>query len=301
MTRRDPQRSHAEPGQLSGRTRCRFSNVWTFSDFSSQPPTPVTGRLLIGPSGWLLALMILVFCAVPAWSQTAVVTDSAAGATEAASANASDASADAQATIPPPLETYRGRRIARTMHFTGAPWLIRENREDEERCSIMLGQLGVKPGMTVCDMGCGNGFYALQLAKMVGPQGRVLAVDIQAEMLELLKRRAAEQGIENVVPILGTVVDPKLPAGEVDLILCVDVYHEFSHPEHMLQAMRRSLKSDGVIALLEYRAEDPNVPIKPLHKMSKVQILNEFPPNGLELVREFDHLPWQHLMFFGRQ
>lgn len=201
--------------------------------------------------------------------------------------------------IPPALDSYLGREIAQTMHFSGAPWLIRENREDEERCSIMLGQLGVKPGMTVCDMGCGNGFYSLQLAKMVGPKGRVLCVDIQPEMLRLLERRAVDQGIDNLVPILGAVHDPRLPKASVDLILLVDVYHEFSHPEQMLQGMRASLKPDGVIALLEYRAEDPNVPIKPLHKMSKKQILKEFTPNGFRLVREFNRLPWQHMMFFG--
>lgn len=201
--------------------------------------------------------------------------------------------------IPPALDSYLGREIAQTMHFSGAPWLIRENREDEERCSIMLGQLGVKPGMTVCDMGCGNGFYSLQLAKMVGPKGRVLCVDIQPEMLRLLERRAVDQGIDNLVPILGAVHDPRLPEASVDLILLVDVYHEFSHPEQMLQGMRASLKPDGVIALLEYRAEDPNVPIKPLHKMSKKQILKEFTPNGFRLVREFNRLPWQHMMFFG--
>ena len=106
--------------------------------------------------------------------------------------------------------------------------------------------------------------------------------------------------IDNVKEILSTVVDPKLPKNEVDLILCVDVYHEFSHPEHMLKAMRDSLSKDGVIALAEYREEDPEVPIKPLHKMSKKQILKEYSANGLKLVREFDGLPWQHLMFFGR-
>ena len=202
--------------------------------------------------------------------------------------------------VPPPLRFYKGREIARTMHFTGAPWLIRENREDEERCSIMLANLGVKPGMTVCDMGCGNGFYALQLAKMVGEEGKVIGVDIQPEMLKLLRERAADAEITNVQPILGTVADPKLPTGEVDLILCVDVYHEFSHPEHMLAAMRQSLKPKGVVALLEYRSEDPKVPIKRLHKMSKSQIMQEYPANGFKLVKQYDQLPWQHMMFFAR-
>jgi ubiquinone/menaquinone biosynthesis C-methylase UbiE len=204
-------------------------------------------------------------------------------------------------TIPPALTHYKGREIAQTMHYRGAPWLTRDNREQEERCSLLLANLGVKPGMTVCDMGCGNGFYSIQLGKMVGPEGRVLAVDVQPQMLEMLKERAAEAGLENIEPILGQLHDPKLPAGQLDLILMVDVYHEFSHPEHMLAAMRKSLAPGGVIVLTEYRAEDPNVPIKPLHKMSKRQIMKEFTPNGFKLVKEFERLPWQHMMFFERE
>jgi cyclopropane fatty-acyl-phospholipid synthase-like methyltransferase len=207
---------------------------------------------------------------------------------------------EADTDIPEPLTVYKGRRIAQTMHFQGAPWLIRESRQREEDCVTMLKQLGVKPGMTVCDMGCGNGFYTIQLAERVGPTGQVLAVDIQPEMLRLMEARAAEKGIENITSLFGTVVDPKLPEGEVDLILCVDVYHEFSHPEQMLAAMRKSLKPDGRIVLVEFRAEDPTVPIKPLHKMSKRQVLRELIPNDFILAEQFDGLPWQHMMFFKR-
>ena len=202
--------------------------------------------------------------------------------------------------IPPALEVYMGRTIAQTMHYLGAPWLIRENRENQERCSLMLANLDVKPGMTVCDMGCGNGFYALQMAKLVGEEGTVLGVDIQPEMLKLMSERAAEAGITNVKPILGTIADPKLPEGAVDIILCADVYHEFSHPEQMLAAMRASLAPNGVVVLLEFREEDPRVPIKPLHKMSKAQVNKELTANGFKLVKEFDKLPWQHMMFFGK-
>ncbi len=205
-----------------------------------------------------------------------------------------------EAEIPPPLEVYMGRRIARTMHYLGAEWLIRENRENEERCSLMLTNLGLKTGMTVCDMGCGNGFYALQIAKLIGAQGQVLCVDIQPKMLEFLQQRAAEAEVTNYKPILGTLVDPKLPDGKVDLILCVDVYHEFSHPQQMLAAMRRSLAPGGVVVLVEFRAEDPKVPIKPLHKMSKAQVNKELTANGFKLVKQFDRLPWQHMMFFAR-
>jgi ubiquinone/menaquinone biosynthesis C-methylase UbiE len=202
--------------------------------------------------------------------------------------------------IPPPAKEYKGREIAQTMHYLGAPWLTRESRDREEDCKTMLAALHVKPGDVVCDLGCGNGFYTLKLAALVGPKGRVLAVDIQREMLGLLKDRTTAENVTNVEPVLGTVVDPKLPEGAVDLVLLVDVYHEFSHPQQMLAAIRKSLKPAGRVALVEFRAEDPEVPIKPLHKMSKAQILKEFPPNGFKLVEEFDKLPWQHLMFFAR-
>jgi ubiquinone/menaquinone biosynthesis C-methylase UbiE len=204
------------------------------------------------------------------------------------------------AEIPPPLEEYKGRVIAQTMHYTGAEWLIRDEREREERCSLMLANLGVKRGMTICDMGCGNGFYALQLAPMVGPRGRILAVDIQPQMLYLLRERMESEGVENITPILGSLHDPRLPEASVDLMLLVDVYHEFSHPEQMLAAIRRSLAPDGLVALVEFRAEDDSVPIRPEHKMSKAQIMKEFPPNGFKLVKEFDRLPWQHMMFFAK-
>lgn len=199
--------------------------------------------------------------------------------------------------IPPARPTYMGRHIAQTMSFHGASWLIRSEREQEERPSQVLPQLELKPGMTVCDLGCGNGFYSLAMAKLVAP-GKVLAVDIQQEMLHLLKLRADEAKVDNIRPLLGTAVDPQLPPASVDLVLLVDVYHEFSHPREMLLAIRRSLKADGRIALLEYREEDPLVPIKPAHKMSKRQILKEYTANGLRLVKEYDELPWQHLMFF---
>jgi len=196
---------------------------------------------------------------------------------------------------------YLGREIAQTMHYAGAGWLTREQREREEDCETMLAQLGVKPGMTVCDMGCGNGFYTLRLAERVGDEGHVLAVDIQPEMLRSMQARATEQRQTNIRAILGNVVDPQLPRSSVDLILCVDVYHEFSHPEQMLAAMRRALKPEGRLVLVEFRAEDPEVPIRPLHKMSKQQILKELVPNGFRLDRQFDELPWQHMMFFRRQ
>ena len=202
--------------------------------------------------------------------------------------------------IPPGLRYYKGREIAQTMHYMGAPWLTREEREAEEKCSLMLANCKIRPGMTVCDMGCGNGFYTFRLAEMVGPKGLVYAVDIQPEMLVLLRQEMERRGVENIVPVLGSVHNPRLPADEIDAILLADVYHEFSHPEQMLAAMRSSLRPDGFAILLEFRAEDPRVPIKPLHKMSKRQVMAEWPPNGFKLLDEFDGLTWQHMMFFGR-
>ncbi len=212
--------------------------------------------------------------------------------------SANSAAATAPEKTPPPLKFYKGREIADAMHYAGAGWLVRESRERDEECSTMLKALHVKPGQTVCDMGCGNGFYTLKLSSLVGKEGQVLAVDIQPEMLSLLRERAKEHELDNIKPILGTTTDPNLPEGKIDLILCVDVYHEFSNPEEMLAAMRKSLKPGGRIALVEFRSEDPKVPIKPLHKMSKEQILREWPANGFKLVEQFDKLPWQHLMFF---
>jgi ubiquinone/menaquinone biosynthesis C-methylase UbiE len=201
---------------------------------------------------------------------------------------------------PPAVTEYKGRRVAQTMHWAGAEWLIRDEREREERCSLMLANLGVKPGMTVCDMGCGNGFYTVQLAKMVGDKGKVYGVDIQPEMLKFLKERAAAAKVDNIEPVLGELWDPNLPEGKIDLILLVDVYHEFSHPEQMLAAMRKSLAPGGQVVLVEYRGEDPEVPIKLEHKMSKEQINKEWLPNGFKLTKQFDKLPWQHMMWFAK-
>jgi ubiquinone/menaquinone biosynthesis C-methylase UbiE len=195
---------------------------------------------------------------------------------------------------------YMGREIATTMHFSEADWLTRESRQREEDCKRLLKELRVKPGQVICDMGCGNGFYTLKLAQLTGKKGKVYAVDIQQEMLDMLKRRARAAKLDNIVSKLGAETDPHLPENSIDLVLMVDVYHEFSQPEGMLKAIRKSLKPDGRVALVEFRAEDPNVPIKPEHKMSKKQILKEFPANGFKLVGQFDELPWQHLMFFGK-
>lgn len=203
--------------------------------------------------------------------------------------------------VEPPRDSYLGRPLAEAMSHLGAAWLVRPERELEENASRAFQQLPLRPGMQLCDMGCGNGYWTLPLAKAVGSEGKVFAVDIQLEMLQYLKARAGRAELPQVIPVLGDVDDPRLPEdAQLDLVLMVDVYHEFSHPESMLWAIRRSLAAEGVVALLEYREEDPLVPIKPLHKMSKHQIMREYQANGFKLVREYNDLPWQHMMFFAR-
>ena len=206
----------------------------------------------------------------------------------------------AEDAAPPALTEYKGRTIAQTMHWTGAEWLMRATREQEENAALMLKELRIRPGWTICDLGCGNGYHALTMAGMTGEKGAILAVDIQQQMLDMLDARASGRGLKNIKTILGAYHDPRLPSASCDLILLVDVYHEFSHPEHQLKAMHAALKPEGRVALVEFRAEDNKVPIKPEHKMTKEQIRKEWLPVGFEVDREFEGLPWQHLIFFKK-
>lgn len=201
---------------------------------------------------------------------------------------------------PPALTEYLGRTIAQTMHWAGASWLMRRQREQEESTTLMRATLDLKPGMMVCDMGCGSGYHSMPMAKAVAPNGKVYGVEIQEPYFKMLAENANKQGITNFVPVHGLTYDPKLPENTLDLILLVDVYHEFDHPVEMLGAMRRALKADGTLVFIEYRAEDETVPIKPEHKISKVQLTKELKANGFKVVKEFDHLPWQHMMWFGK-
>jgi ubiquinone/menaquinone biosynthesis C-methylase UbiE len=205
--------------------------------------------------------------------------------------------APAAAAPPPELTEYMGRTIAKTMHWTGAEWLMRQNREQEENAALMLEKLAIQKGWTICDLGCGNGYHALQMAASTGEAGTVYAVDIQQQMLDMLTARAAGRGIKNIKPILGLPWDPQLPPASCDLILLVDVYHEFGHPEQMLTAMHKALKPGGMVALVEFRTEDPRVPIKPEHKMTRAQIYREWQAGGFRVAREFHGLPWQHLVW----
>lgn len=199
----------------------------------------------------------------------------------------------------PGVHPVSGRVYARTMSVEGAPWLERREREREEDPDLALRLLRIRRGSTVADVGAGSGYYTIRLARIVGPMGKVYASDIQPGMIALIQQNVARAKIDNVVPVLGTIDDPKLPPASIDLAIMVDVYHEFSQPQRMLQRIREALKPDGRLVLLEYRAEDPNVPILPDHKMTKAQVKLEVEHEGFKQSRVYDDLPWQHLFVFA--
>ena len=195
---------------------------------------------------------------------------------------------------------YMGREISRVMGHQGASWLDRPEREVEEDPEALLDSLGIQEGMTVADIGAGSGYFSFRLARRVGAGGRVLAVDIQDEMLQIIRRRASRRNIGNVEPIRGTIQDPGLSPESVDLALMVDVYHEFSHPWEMIQGIHRALKPGGRLVLVEYRAEDPAVPILRLHKMTQDQVRREISVHPLVWVETLDLLPRQHIVIFRK-
>ncbi|MDX1643021.1 MAG: class I SAM-dependent methyltransferase [Thermoanaerobaculia bacterium] len=194
---------------------------------------------------------------------------------------------------------YMGREIARVMGYQGAAWLERPTRRMEERTDLLIRALPLEEGDVVADIGAGTGYFSLPIARRV-PRGRVLAVDLQAEMLSIVVRRADEAGLTNIEPVRATETDPGLAPSSVDLALFVDVYHEISHPYEVMRAVAEALEPDGVVVLVEYRAEDPSVPIKPLHKMTQRQAKKEMRAVGLEWLQTIDVLPQQHLMLFGK-
>src|SRR5437762_2282699 len=196
---------------------------------------------------------------------------------------------------------YMGREIAHVMGHQAADWLERPERETEEKPELLLKTLTLKRGDVVADIGAGTGYYAWRIAREVGVEGLVYAVDIQQEMLDLLGKKMAERKINNVKGVLGTVTDPKLPANSVDLVLMVDVYHEFDHPFEMMEAICRALKPGGRVVFVEFRAEDPKVPIKEVHKMSEAQVRKEMSVQPLEWVETIATLPWQHIIVFKKK
>ena len=194
---------------------------------------------------------------------------------------------------------YMGREIAQVMGHLAAGWLERPEREREEKPSLLMKNLELKTDAVIADVGAGSGYFTFRLAEKV-PEGKVYAVDIQPEMIEILKKRKKALEVANVETILSVEDDTKLPENAVDAVLLVDAYHEFSFPREMLASMYRGLKPGGRIFLLEYRAEDPLVPIKPLHKMSQKQAKLEFAASGFRWLETRDFLPRQHFMIFER-
>lgn len=197
---------------------------------------------------------------------------------------------------------YQGRQIAEVMGAAGIPWLERETRQSEEDIKSLVDALGLKPGMVVADVGAGSGVLSIKMAQKLGKGGKVVALDIQEKMLKALARKTKKQNIKNIILKQNSIKSMKLPANSIDLALMVDVYHEFSHPHEMLKSLFTCLKPGGRIALVEYRGEDPKVPIKKLHKMTLKQIYKEFnhPDFPYKLLDVYKKLPRQHLVFFKK-
>ena len=196
---------------------------------------------------------------------------------------------------------FMGREIAHVMGHQAADWLERPEREEEEKTDVMIDALKFREGEIVADIGCGSGYISRRIAKKIGATGIVYGVDIQQEMLDLLAKRMAMFRIGNVKPIMGDVTDPKLPPESCDTMIMVDVYHEFDQPYEMTTNMVKALKKGGRIVFVEFRKEDPTVPIKEVHKMSEAQVKKEMSLHSLEWVETIEKLPWQHIIVFRKK
>jgi ubiquinone/menaquinone biosynthesis C-methylase UbiE len=192
-----------------------------------------------------------------------------------------------------------GRQIAQVMSHYGIDWLEREEREMEENTSLLLKNLAVKPGMIIADIGAGSGYHSALLSKMVG-SGKVFAVDVEPEMIVYLNERIKQEKLSHIVPVLSTEQKLSFPENTIDMMLLVDVYHEFSYPYEMALSMLAALKPGGKLVLVEFRSEDPTVPIKTIHKMSEAQAIKEFISAGFIFDKNIDNLPWQHCMVFTK-
>ena len=196
---------------------------------------------------------------------------------------------------------FMGREIAHVMGHQAADWLERPEREEEEKTDVMIDALKFREGEIVADIGCGSGYISRRIAKKIGATGIVYGVDIQQEMLDLLAKRMAMFRIGNVKPVMGEVTDPKLPPESCDTMIMVDVYHEFDQPYEMIGNMVKALKKGGRIVFVEFRKEDPNVPIKEVHKMSEAQVKKEMSLHPLEWVETIGVLPIQHIIVFRKK
>lgn len=195
---------------------------------------------------------------------------------------------------------YLGREIAHVMGPGGVPWLERPEREVEERPQLLIDALEIKRGQTIADLGAGSGYYSFRIAPLVGEDGKVLAIDVEPRMLRIVSERAKRDRVANVFTVLSTASDPNLPANSVDLLFMVDVYHELEFPLEMMLKVREALKPGGRVALIEYRAEDPEVMIKPVHKMTERQIIRELTAAGFRHQKTIRTLPLQHLVTFQK-
>ena len=246
--------------------------------FTMNPPTPFVRPLrwtALGLVAWLSVLALPAQDASPLYTQRAPSRDGIG-------------------------KIYYGREIAHFMSHEGAAWLDRPERDAEEKPELMIKGLGLRAGQIVADIGCGTGYFTWRLAREVGERGVVYGVEIQSEMLQLLDTKMRERGALNVVGVLGTPQMPNLPEA-VDVVLMVDVYHELSHPAEMMEAICARLKTGGRLVFVEYRGEDPSVPIKPLHKMTEAQIKKEMADLPLEYVETVHTLPTQHMVVFRRK
>ena len=268
----------------------------------------------------LIALLLVPLLAMPVpGALLAPVATHASGT--AAAPSPSNAPGAVRAGVPPPAaataappryqrvpaspdgigKAYMGREIAQVMGWQGAAWLEREEREQEERGSRLLAALQLAPGMVVADIGAGTGWYTRRIAPRVAPGGRVYAVDVQPEMVEMLAALARRPEFANVVPVLGGESDVRLPADSLDLSILVDVYHELEYPYELLESLVRATRRGRRIVFVEYRAEDAFVPIKTLHKMTEVQVRREAAAFPLRWERTVRTLPWQHVVVFRRE
>ncbi|NNE93062.1 MAG: class I SAM-dependent methyltransferase [Verrucomicrobiales bacterium] len=196
-------------------------------------------------------------------------------------------------------KVYMGREISHVVSVHAIRWLERKSREDEEKPSLVMKNLELKETDVIADIGAGSGYFTFMMSPLV-PKGKVLAVDIEQGMLDFIQGKAKRDGVKNVESVLGTIEDTKLPEGKVDAVLMVDAYHEFSHPREMMESIVKGLRPGGRVILLEYRGEDPSVPIKPLHKMTQKQAIAEMEAVGLKHKETRDFLPRQHFMVFEK-
>jgi precorrin-6B methylase 2 len=252
---------------------------------------------------WMTAMSVraVLLLAGPLWAWPI---GAPAGGAAAQAPLTAQAQAPAYAQVRPSADgigkAYMGREIARVMGWQGADWLERGERTVEERPDLLHAALALQPGMVVADVGAGTGYHAVRMAADVRAKGTVYAVDVQPEMIALLKQRMAREGVRNIVSVLGSPTDTRLPEGVLDLALFVDVYHELDAPFELMASVVRALKPGGRVVLVEYRAEDPDVPIKALHKMSEAQVRREMAVHPLQWERTVGTLPWQHVVIFRK-